>query len=414
MKILACSDPINTATGMAQQMRMMLEEVPAEWTYVENGAVVSPHSFSAGPKPFETKNGKMMVHPGMNMKTRSYCLRTLADLAKKDDYDAMFLHDDPQYASVAYMTGWKMPVVYWFPYDSDTMFPSLAGTLDRFEKEHWKLCFMAKFPVKLAEMAGYKADFVYGIADNKAFCKMPEAGVESFKRKFSMTHGGCPMNRKILLFVGRNSPRKNIDGLISMAAALEKRRKDFILILRTSLQDPSPEAVDILSTISNYHMEKHVVVDNADYLMPGYTKSYLNMLYNAADLYVSAASGEGFGLPIAEAGLCGKTFVIPACTVSDEFMGDELRGFASPMNPGAFRRVRVSDLNGPPAIREMPLVDTEVMAENVDYLLGHEKKRDEMGEDFRKWVLANCSREVVAKKWSDILEDLNCGEVMAA
>jgi len=216
------------------------------------------------------------------------------------------------------------------------------------------------------------------------------------------------MNRHIILFVGRNSPRKNIDGLIEMARQLSMRRKDFLLVLRTSLSDPSPESVDVFAEIHNRGMEQFVVVDDDNYIMPKYNKSYLNNLYNMADLYVSASSCEGFGIPIAEAGMCGKTFVIPQGSSADEFMGESINGFATPMNPDAFRTVRLPDGN-----RKLPLVDTALMADNVDFLLSKESKRLAMGEDFRKWVISNCTRKVLAKKWSDMLEDLNCGEVRA-
>jgi len=393
---------------MAQQMRMILEEVPAEWTYVENGAYVSAISFNAGPKEFKTLNGNATIHAGMNAKQRSYCMPMLVELAKKDDYDALFLHDDPQYAGEAFGMGWKMPLVYWLPYDSNNVLPSLAGTMDVFEKKNWKLLFTAKFAKDLAKKAGYDTDYVYNIVDDKAFCRMPEKGIENFKQQFSRSHGGCPVNRKILLFVGRNSPRKNIDGLIEVARQLTTKRKDFLLVLRTSLNDPSPECPDLLAEIHNRGMEQYIVVDNDDYILPSYQKSYLNMLYNMADLYVSAASGEGFGLPVAEAGMCGKTFVVPAGTTSDEFMGEDINGFATPMNPDAFRRVRLVGGN-----RMLPLVDTTLMADNIDYLLSQDKKRADMGEGFRKWVVENCSRKVVADKMSKILEDLNCGEVLA-
>jgi hypothetical protein len=89
-------------------------------------------------------------------------------------------------------------------------------------------------------------------------------------------------------------------------------------------------------------------------------------------------------------------------------MGDDINGFASPMSQDAFRRVRLPGGN-----RMLPLVDTAIMADNVDYLLGQDKKRADMGEGFRKWVIANCSRKAVATKWSGLLEDLNCGEVLA-
>jgi glycosyltransferase involved in cell wall biosynthesis len=393
---------------MAQQMRMILEEVPAEWTYVENGAYVSPISFNAGPQVFKTLNGNATIHPGMNTKQRSYCLPMLAELAKNDDYDAMFLHDDPQYAGEAFGFDWKMPIVYWLPYDTNTLLPSLSSVMDRFEKKKWSLVFTANFAKELAKKVGYETEYVYNIVDDKAFCRMPEKGIENFKQQFSKTHGGCPMNRKILLFVGRNSPRKNIDGLIEMARWLSLKRKDFLLVLRTSLNDPSPESPDLFAEIHNRGMDQYVVVDNDDYILPKYQKSYLNMLYNMADLYVSASSGEGFGLPVAEAGMCGKTFVVPAGTTSDEFMGDDINGFASPMSQDAFRRVRLPGGN-----RMLPLVDTAIMADNVDYLLSQDKKRVEMGEGFRKWMVANCSRKAVATKWSGLLEDLNCGEVLA-
>lgn len=55
-----------------------------------------------------------------------------------------------------------------------------------------------------------------------------------------------------------------------------------------------------------------------DYQMALLTDNYLNYMYNAADVFLSTAYGEGFGIPIIEAQAAGCPVIVTDCTAMTE------------------------------------------------------------------------------------------------
>lgn len=97
---------------------------------------------------------------------------------------------------------------------------------------------------------------------------------------------GLPLDKKIVLNIGTELQRKNIPTLIKV---IKEMGRDDVLLVRLGQRGSYTQRV-----IKNNKLEKKIV-----YISP--KKEDVPYYYNAADVYVSTSSYEGFGFPILEA-----------------------------------------------------------------------------------------------------------------
>jgi glycosyltransferase involved in cell wall biosynthesis len=186
--------------------------------------------------------------------------------------------------------------------------------------------------------------------------------------------------------------RKNPEILFALARELKKARQDFVLLIHADAADPGRTCDPTMEVLCHDVSDVVKFSPNVEWSsLP--SKEYLNLVYNTADIFVSGHGGEGFGVPACEAGLCEKPFVMTDCTTTREFGGNGIHGFGAPIM--ASKTV----LN-----IQRPIPDYKKMAELCAIMLNDEMLRFKMGASFRKWVLENCSREVVSDQWTKIFE----------
>ena len=108
---------------------------------------------------------------------------------------------------------------------------------------------------------------------------------------------GIKNNEKLLFFIGRLSPHKNVHTLLKIFDIVNEEMSNTKLLIAGK------------PTFKSYYEElkeaanKHVIFKDSisDKELPQY--------YAACDLYVTASLWEGFNLPVAEAQACGKKVV---------------------------------------------------------------------------------------------------------
>ena len=143
---------------------------------------------------------------------------------------------------------------------------------------------------ELKKETGLESKVVYDKINKKRFKK----GINGAKLRKEF---GIKPNEKLLLFVGRLSPHKNVHTLLKIFRLINKKFSNTKLLV---VGKP---------TFPNYYKKlKSLAGDNVifkefveDEELPRY--------YAACDLYVTASLWEGFNLPIAEAQACGKKVV---------------------------------------------------------------------------------------------------------
>jgi len=121
---------------------------------------------------------------------------------------------------------------------------------------------------------------------------------------------GLEPGRPVLLHVGSEERRKDVETLLDAVARLVRRRPN-LLLLRVG--GPSARS---RRRIARHGLERHVRY------LPGLPEDQLVAAYSAADLFVFPSYFEGFGLPVLEAMRAGCPVVAVRATSVPEVTGD--------------------------------------------------------------------------------------------
>lgn len=118
---------------------------------------------------------------------------------------------------------------------------------------------------------------------------------------------------RILLYVGRQDPYKNLVELVKIFHALTKRFSDISLVIAGPLDTRYPELGEIISKLG---LESKVI-------LTGFlSQDELISLYHEAAMLLLPSLYEGFGLPILEAFCCGVPVIASNTASIPELVGD--------------------------------------------------------------------------------------------
>ena len=134
---------------------------------------------------------------------------------------------------------------------------------------------------------------------------------------------GLPMDKKIILHVGSEEPRKNINGLIKSFYGLAKEIPDSVLL---RVGEKSSESEKLIGELG--------IGGKVTYLS-GLGLTELSLAYNASDVFVFPSFEEGFGLPVLEAMACGVPVVASNAASLPEIMGEG----GSMVEPGDLKKL---------------------------------------------------------------------------
>lgn len=142
---------------------------------------------------------------------------------------------------------------------------------------------------ELKKETGLSSKVIYNKID-KRFRK----GIDGSKIRKKL---GIKKNEKLLFFIGRLSPHKNVHTLLKIFDIVNEKLPNAKLLIVG--KQTFPNYYKKLKSLAN----KNVIFKGSvnDKELPNY--------YAACDLYITASLWEGFNLPIAEAQACGKKVV---------------------------------------------------------------------------------------------------------
>ena len=125
---------------------------------------------------------------------------------------------------------------------------------------------------------------------------------------------GLPLDKFIVFNGNRNQPRKLIDQTIKAFAEFAVGKDDVILYLNMGEKDLGWSVKDLFETEMKRRgldpTQKLAVTPHMNYQSaPPYEQ--LNLIYNAVDVGINTANGEGWGLIPFEHALCKKPQIVP-------------------------------------------------------------------------------------------------------
>ena len=175
---------------------------------------------------------------------------------------------------------------------------------------------------------GYDSEILYHGVDN-SYKEISKAEQISLRRSFLI-----PDDNKVFFFCGRNFMRKRPYRLLEAIAKLNKHyqdnNKDNDTTFLLHISDHTSPNWNLEEFVKRLAKEYDISMDNIIFtkehkLGQGMREDDFVKLYQMSDFYISAASGEGFGLPIIEAMSCGKLVIAPKNTTHTKFL-QERRG----------------------------------------------------------------------------------------
>ena len=137
---------------------------------------------------------------------------------------------------------------------------------------------------------------------------------------------GLPLDKFIVFNGNRNQPRKLIDQTIKAFAEFAKDKEDALLYLNMGEKDLGWAITELFETEMRRRgadpTAKLAVTPGINY-MAAPPDEQLNLIYNAVDIGINTANGEGWGLVPFEHAMCKKPQIVPAHTSCQDIWIDK-------------------------------------------------------------------------------------------
>lgn len=210
------------------------------------------------------------------------------------------------------------------------------------------------------------------------------------------------------IFVGQNNgARKRIERLLRSYAILineSKQLKD-----RTGLHlhtlPISIKGVNLIKIIGDLGIADNVTFSYGAFRSSGWSEEGLNILYNLADVNVSASSSEGWGLPTGESMAAGVPNIGPDCSSFTELIGND-KDESNDKQQSAVNRGLLAKIESYVMIQdcsERALVEEYDLASKMKIVYTNDKLREKLGKNAEEWV-KKFTWDEICKQWDKLLK----------
>lgn len=300
------------ATGFANVNEPLAEELAAlGWD-----VVVLAIQYHGDPHPLARR---YRVYPAITGGDHLGLAR-LAAVVRVERPDAILIVNDPpvvdQYLEELGDTA--PPVVAYMPVDAPRMNPRLLTHLDRLAHA----VAYTQFGADELRRAGYAGPL--SIAPHGVDLALFQPGEKAEARR----RAGLDPRAFAVLVVDRNAPRKRLDLAFAAFAQFAREVPEAHLIYHGALNDVGWDLED-LARQHSIPLGRWAVTNEHMTAMRGIPRHQLPTVYQLADVKLSTAMGEGWGLTTMEAMACG----IPCVAVDCAAIGEWARGAALLVEP---------------------------------------------------------------------------------
>lgn len=206
---------------------------------------------------------------------------------------------------------------------------------------------------------------------------------------------GYPRDSFLVLRIDKNSGRKDFPATWKALVPVMRKHKDIIVHFHC-------ESVNSAHGINMPAMFSRDEDTASRFYLPDFHNSFigwpqqdLNILYNAADIFVSTSRGEGFGLTLAESLAAGVPVIAQNITAIPEVVG-----------PGGVLIEPTGCTVTVPSGQDLYLADTGKFTEAIEHLYLAGGVRRKLGEAGREHVVKSFSWDNAAARFNEYVEEL--------
>lgn len=201
----------------------------------------------------------------------------------------------------------------WAPIDHDPAPPPVVRAL----QVAWQPICYSKFGFQKLQEAGLDPRYVPHGIDTKVF--VPKDRAEA-RRALKLPDEEIDF-LAIMVAANKGAPsRKSFPEVFWAWRCFVEDHPKAVLFIHTHA-GAEMSGLDLVELLKEMEMpSKAVIFCDPYWNVVGYPSRYMCNLYNAADVLINPAYGEGFGLPIMEAQACGTPVIVNTCTSMPELL----------------------------------------------------------------------------------------------
>jgi glycosyltransferase involved in cell wall biosynthesis len=333
-----------------------------------------------------------------------YGMQKLIDRIEQDDYDILFILNDPFVVDkvmpeilksrVTKLPSKRFDIVFYYPLDTTPLVSWIRESVAHADCPVAYTDFGYKRSIMAVPELENKLKIIPHGIDTHDFHPIPPDDQRVISMRNQLTHG---RDTTLLLNVNRNTPRKDIHRSLMVLSKLKERGENVMMYLHCSPRDLGGDFTIIGQWLG---LQEHV-----DYVYPhdldpvyGYSVEDLNLIYNASDILINTSLGEGWGYSITEAMATCTPVVAPSHSSLTEIVGQR----------GSLVKAGVTDsewivLPGDNMVLR-PLTNVEEMATQIQWVMRSPNLVQERTQKAFEWVNELNWDLLVEKQWKPILQ----------
>lgn len=222
-----------------------------------------------------------------------------------------------------------------------------------------------------------KTNIIYHGVDPNVFFPLPKSERILLKRNYF----GISEDTYLVTNVNRNQLRKDIPRTMTAFKKFKKKVPNSILYLHMAHNDVGGDLIEITQML-NMQRGKDILFPGNNFSPGnGVPAEFLNKIYNASDLIVSTATGEGWGLSSIEAMAAKRPCLFPDHTTLSEIFAD---GRGKLIKTGGDQDHFAFVPEEP--VRLRPIVHINDMADKILWMYKNKAEVKRMVEKSYKWI----------------------------